>query len=211
MAYLKAYIKPAYSYGWQGAPTFNTRVTDVVGGDERRLGRWSQPRHRFGVQFKHLNDEKYQQILAQFMVARGKLHGFLHLNGLNYQATDELFAVADGATSEFQLSKLSVVAGVSYSHNINALYAPAPDGSAVDTPITATINGVPTSAFTLDRDRGKIIFDTEPAADAILRWSGLFSHWVRFNNDELPFSFDQPNGRYGSIELLELRPPRVTP
>ena len=45
----------------------------------------------------------------------------------------------------------------------------------------------------------------------ILRWSGSFSVWVRFDNDRLPFSIDSRSGGdfvvNGSVDLLEMPPP----
>lgn len=212
MAYLKAYIGAAYSHGWEGGPEFKTRIVDMANGRDRRNAEWAQPRHRFTLGFQHLNAESYASIKQMHLVARGMLHTFLHQDGLDPSATDELFGLGDGVEDEFQLSKLSVVSGVTYQRFVYALFVPGDNGIATDAPITVTINGEPTTAFTLDRDRGLIVFDDPPEVDAVLRWSGPYSLWVRFAQDWLPFSFDEPNGRYGTVDLLEDKaPPEVTP
>lgn len=207
--YLRAYIDQCASYGWTGGQEFQTRIRLLSNGRERRNADWSQGRHRFTIPFQNIGSEGYQAVRQMHEVCRGMLHAFLYLDPLNNEADDELFAVADGS-SEYQLTTTSVIDGVSYQREVSALYIPGDNGSAVQVTPIVMVNGTPT-AVTVDYDRGKVLFGAPPTPGAVLRWSGRYSVWVRFNNDWLPFSVDNRRGvdfaHNGTIELLELPPP----
>lgn len=205
MAYLRAYIEQCEALGFAGGPEFKTTIVAMTNGRERRNADWDQPRHRFTLPFQNIAPRAYAQIKQMHMVCRGALNAFLYRDPLDNVAVDQLFAVGDGVETVFQLSTLSVVDGVSYLRNVYALDTNAD--------VAISINGsvADPSAYTLDRDRGKVAFASAPANGAILRWSGDFVVWVRFANDWLPFSIDQRRaGEYainGSVELVEVKPP----
>lgn len=210
MAYLKAYIPACEGYGWQGGPEFKTRIVEMSNGRERRNADWAQPRHRFTLPFLNIDPSEYSGIKQHHYVCRGMNHAFLYRDPLDYTAINELFDTGDGIRQEFQLAKLSVVDNVSYLRNVYALYSPAGDGDAMQATPVVTVNGVPT-AVTVDYERGIVMFSSAPANGALLRWSGEFSIWVRFNQDWLPFSIgSQTKDGYassGTIDLIELPPP----
>lgn len=203
---LQAYLEPTISYGWSGGPEFKTRIVALKkNGRNRRNADWDQARHRFTLPFEHLDNGKYRAIKRMHMVCRGQLHTFLFRDELDYEASNEQFGVGDGSTKTFQLSKVSEEDGVEYSRQVFALYKPDPDnpGEALEAAPTITVDGTPTTAFTVDADTGQVTFDSAPAEGAVLRWSGEFSLWVRFAQDWLPFSFEFDEGTYGSIDLVE--------
>lgn len=205
MAYLRAQIEACEAYGWEGGPEFRTRIVEMQNKRERRNAEWADPRHRFTLPFQNINPADYANIKQMHLVCRGMLHAFLYRDPLDNMADDEVFGVGDGSLAEYQLSKLSVVDGVSYQRNVYAL----PDPPAV----TVTANDVPVSGVTVDPDTGRIVFDTPPANGAILRWSGPFMIWVRFNQDWLPFSIDNRSAdgfaHNGTVELIEVPPPET--
>lgn len=212
MAYLKTYIPACEGYGWVGGSEFKTRIEVLLSGRERRNGDWSQGRHRYTIPFLNLDDDGYTSVRQVFEVARGMLHAFLYFDPRDNVAVNEVFAVADGS-SEYPLSKASTLDGVTYQRQINALYTPNADGTASQATPIVTVNGTPT-AVTVDYERALVTFSPAPTPGAILRWSGAFSVWVRFNADWLPFSIDSRNHRTaahnGSVELIELpSPPEV--
>lgn len=209
MSHLKGYIPAKHSYGWSGGPEFKTRIVTLKNGRERRNGDWFQPRHRYMLEFQQLSKSAYAAVKSQHLVCQGMLRAFLFFDGLDNEADDELFAVAAAGQTEFQLSKLSVLDGVEYRREVYALYRPDANdpGTAVDSSITVTADGSPISV-TLDRDRG-IVTTAPMAGGESMRWTGPFSVWTRFNRDWMPFSFDQPDGIYGSIDLIEVAPPQA--
>lgn len=204
--FIRAFIAACEAFGWSGGPSFQTRIKQLVNGQERRNADWSQETNRYTIPFQNIDAADYAAIVTMFRVCRGMAHVFLYRDPLDHAAVNELFAVGDGVTTEFPLSKLSTIEGVSYQREIHALYAPADDGEALDATVTVTVNGTPT-AVTLDRDRGRVLFGAPPAGGALLRWSGEFAVWVRFDADWLPFSLDNRHGlgyaHNGQVVLLE--------
>lgn len=209
--YLKKYIAQCEAFGWSGGPEFQTRIVQMANGRERRNADWGQHRHRYTLPFQNIRPDGYATVRQMFEVVRGQLGEFLYYDPLSRLATDQLFGVGDGVTTEYQLSTLSVLDGVTYQREVYALYTPDDGGDAIEVTPTIAISGVPTVAFVTDPDRGKVIFTVAPANGAPLRWSGPFSVWVRFLNDWLPFSIDNRSGEgftiNGTIDLMELPPP----
>lgn len=212
--YLRAYIAACEGYGWEGGPEFKTTIVQLQNGRENSNADWVLPRHFFSVPFNNIRKGRYASIKQMHMNRRGRWGKFLYRDRLDYEATDEVFAVAEAGQDTFQLAKVSTIDGVSYLRHVFALYVPEPAGDAQDAPFTLTVNGTPTTAFTLDRDRGLVILDSPAAGGEVLAWSGAFSLWVRFDNDRLPFSIDNRTGgaagEYvvnGQVDLLECPPP----
>jgi uncharacterized protein (TIGR02217 family) len=197
MSHLDAYLDPCMAYGWEGSPRFRTLVTDLENGDEYRNAEWMEARHEYTAPFMNISKDAYREVKKMFMVCRGMLHAFRFIDVLDYQATSEQFGTGDGATAEYQLSKLSTVDGVSYTRNVYAL---------ANTPVI-TVNGAPTTDFTVNPRNGKILFDTAPANGAILRWTGEFDIWVRFTTDSIPFTLDSIDATNGQVGVMEVPAP----
>ena len=198
MAYIRGYLETCEGFGWEGGPQFNTRVVTLANGFERRNGDWAEARRKFTIPFLNLSRERYLPILNMFYAAKGMLHCFLYRDPTDNEAIDELIGFGDGIRTDFQLSKLTVVDGFTYQRNVYAI----PD----DETIEVTVDSIPTSVL-VDKDRGLILFDAAPASNAEIRWSGIFDVWVRFNQDYLPFTLDNPNAMNGQVELIEMPPP----
>lgn len=197
MSYLNAYLQPCPGYGWQGGPSFNTRIVEMKNGRERRNADNAQARHSFQSPFNNISKEAYRQIKQMHLVCRGRLHCFKFRDELDFQAENEIFGQGDGTAVDFQLRKISTIDGISYIRNTYVITG----GVAA-----VTVNGVPT-AVTVDEDRGIVTFAAPPANAAILRGTWEFDIWVRFDQDYLPFSIDNVNAVNGSVDLIEEPPP----
>lgn len=209
--YLRAYIPTCEAYGWDGGPEQRTQIVTLRNGRERRNAQWIQPQHFFSVPFQNISQPQYAPIKQMHLNRRGRWGVFLYHDPSDPSADDDIFAVAEAGQTSFQLAKYSVIEGVSYRREIYALYRPNSDGSAQEVVPIITVDGTPTTDFVNDPDRGIVIFNTPMTGGEILHWSGLFSLWVRFDNDRLPFSIDNKSGgefvMNGSVELLEMPPP----
>lgn len=199
MSYINAYIEKCSAFGWQGGPVFKTQIVTMASGREKRNGQIAEARHAYSAPFQNINQSDYANIKQMHLVCRGQLHAFRFRDELDFEADAEVFAVADGVETEFQLRKVSTVDGVTYNRNVYALRS-----------VVVTANGAP-SAPTIDMDRGLAIYGAAPANGTILRWSGEFDIWVRFNQDDLPFSIDnrgqEGSGINGVVDLIEVPPP----
>ncbi|MGJ7544635.1 DUF2460 domain-containing protein [Variovorax sp. LT1R16] len=195
MAYLDTYLDIDPAYGWQGGPSFQTRIVSMKNGRERRNAERSEARHSFGISFEHIEREEYRKVKQHHLVCRGRLHCFPFRDALDFEAAGEIFGQGDGATTVFQLCKISVLDGVSYVRNCYVI------PKAV-----ITENGSPVTP-TIDPRRGLVTFSAAPAAGVILRWSGQFDIWVRFDQDDLPFSIPAFEMATGAIDLIEVPPP----
>lgn len=213
MSYIRKYIPTCEGYGWTGGPVFNTRIVRMMTGRERRNAEQDQPQHVFSVPFNNIGQTQYIPIKQMHLNRRGQWGCFLFRDRLDDIAENEFFAVAEGGDTVFQLSKWSIQDGIGYQSKIQAIYSPDADGEAVDSPVTITVNGSPTTDFVLDRDTGIVTFNSGRTAGQVLRWSGSFSRWVRFARDDLPFSIDNKSGSEfvvnGSIELMEMPAPKL--
>ena len=199
--HLDAYLAPCPGYGWEGGPEFQTRIVSLTNGRERRNANWSQPRHKYSAPYLNISREAYRDIKRMFYVCRGMQNAFRFRDELDYQATDQQFGIGDGVTDTFQLLTVSVADGVPYGRNVYAL-ASTPE---------IMVDGVITAGLTVDMDRGLVTFDTPPSVGELLTWSGDFDIWVRFNQDYLPFSLDNPDATNGSVEVIEVPPPELLP
>ena len=213
-AYVRNYIKACEAYGWEGGPEFNTEIIQQMNKAEKRNARWSQSRFFATLPFVNISPESYGEILSMFEDRKGMWGVFLYRNPLNYLVSDLEFGVGDGVQDEFQLVANFRIGNRLSTRNVYAIYLPGDegtDGEAVPADVTVYVNGVVEAGVTIDHDRGRVLFNTPPAFDAVLTWDGAFSHWVRFNNDRLPFSIDtRSQGEFvtnGMVELIEVNPP----
>ena len=130
MSYLRAYIPACEGYGWEGGPEFSTRIVRMASGRERRNAEWSQPQHFYAIPFANLTQTQYAPIKQMHLNRRGRWGCFLFRDRLDDYASNESFAVAESGQTEFQLSKWSVIDGVAYHNEINAIYLPGDDWTA---------------------------------------------------------------------------------
>lgn len=198
MAHLQTTLAQCAGYGWQGGPEFKTQIVELQSGRERRNAMWAQARHRYTAPFLNISKQAYRGIKQLHLVCRGQLHAFQFRDELDYEADQEVFAIGDGTTKVFQLSKTSLLDGVQYTRNVYAL-----DGI----PVIRADGVVVSSGITVDLLRGTVSFDVAPADGSVLDWTGDFFVWVRFTQDFLPFTLDNINATNGSVDLLEVAPP----
>lgn len=210
--HIREYIRACEAYGWEGGPEFNTSITTMVNKGEKRNADWSQSRFFASLPFMNIRQDIYQNILDMFEDRMGRWGAFLYRNPAMHNAVDAVFGEGDGVTDEFQLGVMAGRQGRERFRFVYALYIPEPnsDGEATESTITVYVDDTPT-AVTIDYDRGRIYFDTPPMDGQVLSWTGPYSHWVRFDNDRLPFSIDnrieEGYALNGSVDLIQVEPP----
>lgn len=196
--YLRAEIAQCPAYGWIARPQFNTKITTMANGRENRNAMWANARHAYSAPFQNIKPESYRNIKQMHYVCRGMAGCFQFKDQLDHLAENEIFGYGDGTTAVFQLRKISTIDGVSYDRDCFVIKPGA----------VFTDNLSPVSP-TVDLDRGTVTFSVAPASSHVLRWTGEFRVWVRFDQDDLPFSLDNKNAVNGTVELIEVPPPGV--
>jgi uncharacterized protein (TIGR02217 family) len=187
------------AFGWQGGPSFNTRVATTQAWMERRNANNISCRHSYSLPLQNIVDDDYLTLLKQvFMACRGQLHSFKVKDYADFEAVNEVFGEGDGATLSFQLSKTSNFGAAAY---VRVITKPSEN-------VFITVDGTVTAA-TIDYNTGIVTFAVAPASGALLRWSGEFRVPVRFNSDVLNTTIDNKSadGDFiinGSVDLIEV-------
>lgn len=187
-------INQCEAFGFTGGPTFRTLITSLRNEREIRNGEWAIARHVYGASYLNIGVDGMKEVRRMFYVCRGRLHSFRFTDPVDHDAANVIFGVGDGVTSIFQLSKPSEADGIIYRRQIALPVTPS-----------VTVNAAP-STPDIDLETGEVDFGmSPPGMGEILRWSAVrFDVKVRFDQDELPFSLDNPDAMNGSVNLIEV-------
>jgi len=193
--------------GAQGGPEFATVIQESVSGQEQRVKVWAKCRARYDIAYSVLNSEdpigSYKAVLALFYAHNGRLRPFRFKDWSDYQAQDDIFAVGDGSTTAFQISKLydpslillSLPGSITYRREIY-LFATTP---------VIRVNGILQTVgtdYTMS-ETGLLTFITPPPNGHLLTWSGEFDIPVRFDTDRLPVTMNVNS--IANIDSISLR------
>ncbi len=192
--------------GARGGPERRTDVTTLVGGGEKRNGRWAHSRRRYNAGYGVKSRADMQAVLAFFEERRGRLHGFLWRDGLDFSSgagvplpTDQWIGAGDGARTLFQLTKTYGAAFDPYRR---------PIAKPVAGSVRVAVNGVEAlGGWTVDVTTGVVGFATAPAMGATVTAGFLFDVPVRFDSDRLDIELNTFDGAEApSIPLVEILP-----
>lgn len=194
------------AFGSSGGPSRRTDVVSLANGDEERNAVWADSRRSYdaGQGVKSLDDVDK---ITQFFEARyGRLYGFRYKDPLDNksclpsgvpQATDQAIGTGTGSLSTFQLVKLYVSGGYTYSRTIKKPCV----GS-----VLVALDGVPTTAFTVDTTTGIVTMDSPPSAAVAVTAGFQFDVPVRFDTDDLAMNVEKfMSGQVPSIPLIEIK------
>ncbi len=192
--------------GARGGPERKTDIVTLASGAEERNSRWRQSRRRYNAGYGVKSRADMQAVLAFFEERRGRLHGFLWRDGLDYSSggavpapTDQRIGTGDGGRTSFQLSKTY---GTSFDPYLRTIVRPVA-GS-----VRVAVAGVEmSSGWTVDVATGMVGFSVAPANGAAVTAGFLFDVPVRFDTDRLDIeltSFDAAEAP--SIPLVEILP-----
>lgn len=199
-SYIDEFLDGCFAYGFEGGPVFNTQIIELQNGREKRNAMWAEHKHKYNGSFLNIKTEQYRKIKQMHLVARGRLKAFKIIDPLDNFAVNQNFAQGNGVNNKFQLSTTSSIAGVSYTRGVYGIIA--------NNNFKILVNNILVDNYTVDTKRGTITFNNPPEEGSILTWSGNFFIWVRFEQDDLPFTLDNPNLTNGAVTLIEVPPPR---
>ncbi|WDR02756.1 DUF2460 domain-containing protein [Devosia algicola] len=192
--------------GARGGPERKTDIITLASGAEERNSRWALSRRRYNAGYGVKSRTDMQAVLAFFEERRGRFHGFLWRDGLDYSSgaavptpTDQTIGTGDGSAAHFQLTKQY---GASFDPFLRPITKPVV-GS-----VRVAVDGVEaTSGWLVDADTGIVEFATAPSADAVITAGFLFDVPVRFDIDRLEIELTSFDGAEApNIPLVEIMP-----
>jgi len=189
-----------------GGPRFSTSILELVSGHEARNQNWNTARASWNISYGIQSKEDYIRVLNFFYARRGRLRGFRFKDWADFSVEDEVFAIGDGSTRAFQLTKTYPDI---LSNYVKFIQNPNPITVKIFSVSIDTLGSqVPTSRYTVNRDTGIVTFGSSgiPGDRVILRWTGEFDKPVRFDTDELDLSLTAFNaGAIPNITIREIR------
>lgn len=194
--------------GARGGPERRTDIVTLGSGFEERNSAWADSRRHYNVGYGLRGLDDIHELIAFFEARHGRLHGFRWRDRADWkscapggtpQADDQLIGTGDGTQAAFQLIKTYVSGPASYVRMIAKPVA----GSLV-----MAVDGVATSAFTLDAATGLVTFDVGaiPTSGAVVRAGFEFDVPVRFDTDRLDIDLSAfTAGAVPDIPVIEIR------
>ena len=180
--------------GVSGGPGFKTSIIETSSGDEYRNVEWSRVRGRWTIAYT--NDHRdNQEITAFFYARRGRAYGFRFRDWSDYHV-DNVFAVGDGTTTEFQAAKVYEPGPYAFWRPLTRLVAP----------VVISIDGVSNGDAVVDINTGKVNFPLAPDAGAQISIKCQFDVPVRFDIDDLPvLMVTQDLSQIQGVPIIEIR------
>ena len=197
------------SFGALGGPERRTEIVTLANGFEERNTPWAHGRRRYdaGMGLRSLDDVAL--LIAFFEARQGQLIGFRWKDWADFQSCapsqtiahgDQLIAVGDEATTQFQLVKSYRSGDATYVRPITKPVA----GS-----VTVSVGGVPVRAggdYTLDDNTGVLTFTSPPDTAAAIRAGFEFDVPVRFDTDAIMTSMSSfQAGEVPDVPVVEIR------
>jgi uncharacterized protein (TIGR02217 family) len=192
--------------GARGGPERRTDVVTLAGGGEQRNTSWQHSRRRYNAGYGIKSRADMAAVLAFFEERRGRLHGFLWRDGLDFSSggtpptpLDQVIGTGNGARTDFALTKRY---GASFDPYIRPITRPVA-GS-----VRVALGGVEQLAgWTVDVTTGLVHFETAPGAGLAITAGFLFDVPVRFDTDRLDVELTSFDGAEApSIPLVEILP-----
>lgn len=202
MAFEETRLNDKGSYGFQGGPRFSTLITSLnTNGNERRSRRWVNPLWIYTAPYKNVTLEVFYELQSAHLALGGMFDGFRFKDWSDYRArmlvgqSRPTIGFGTGAEQELQLIKNYTFGSKTYSRPIKKPV----DGTVIlyadGTPITSSTNATTGIATFTATDGAVITADFD------------FDVPVRFDSDELPFTYEEWQAMSSNISLVELRNP----
>lgn len=202
MAFDEVRLPARLAFGSTGGVERRTEIATLASGFERRSTPWALGRRRYliGANLRSLDD--MAELTAFFEARRGRLYGFRFKDFADFKscapggtiaATDQALGMGDGARKAFDLTK-------TYGDVVRPIAKPV-TGS-----VRVALDGVETTAFSLDATTGRVTLAVAPGPGVATTAGFAFDTPVRFDTDRIETtleSFDA--GRMAAVPLIEVR------
>ncbi|MEM9572110.1 MAG: DUF2460 domain-containing protein [Pseudomonadota bacterium] len=202
MAFHEVLFPITLALGARGGPQWRTDVLPLASGAEIRNAPWSRGRRRWDVGSAVTDLTGLQTLVAFFEARSGPLNGFRFRDPLDHKSCgadevpnfdDQALGVGDSATVEYQLAKISDGVGRKIHKPVAESVRVGMDGVLLD------------QGWAVDHSTGRVVFDSPPAAGAVLTAGFYFDVPARFENDQINAVIEAYGaGRIASLGLVEL-------
>jgi uncharacterized protein (TIGR02217 family) len=208
MAFDDIRFPTAISRGATGGPERRTEIVTTASGHEERNSRWADSRRRYNAGFGVKSLDDLHEVVRFFEERRGRLHAFRWKDHLDFRSCppqqavsplDQVLGTGTGSLATFQLVKRY---GSGLRDYVRTITKPSP-GS-----VRVSVNGVATSAFTVDALTGMVTFSPGnlPLAGATVTAGFDFDVPVRFDTDQLRINLTSfAAGDIPDIPIVEVR------
>ena len=196
----------AISFGSSGGVTRRTEIVTLANGFEERNTAWAQSRRRYdaGLGVRSLDD--LDQVLSFFEARRARLHAFRWKDWLDHKScvpsatpapTDQAMIGGEVAQVVYQLLKHYGDGADSYARVVT---------KPVQGTVRVAVDGVETSAFSVDHATGVVTLDTAAPVGALVTAGFEFDVPVRFDTDQIEVNMAAfEAGDIPSVPVIEVR------
>lgn len=193
--------------GVSGGPERRTDIVNLSNGREARNARWKNSRRLYDAGSGVRSVSDLYEVLSFFEARSGELYGFRFRDPIDNRscaplatvsAADQVIGTGDGATVSFQLIKTYSDAGGSKVREIS---------KPVEGSVKVALDGVETTAFSVDVLTGIVTLGAAPAAGVSVTAGYEFDVPVRFAVSRIDVDLQAFNaGRIPTIPLTEILP-----
>ena len=168
-------------YGSRGGPGFKTSVFRMDSGFETTQPEWDRIRARYTVEYPYATALDVAAVEDFFYGMRGRAIGFRFKDWTDYQITNQIIGVGDGAQTRFQLFKRYESGGHHFDRIIKK-----PVKGTVQRILVDDAELLENTDFSISYGTGVIVFNDPPAAGTILTITYIeYDVPVRFDTDEM--------------------------
>jgi uncharacterized protein (TIGR02217 family) len=209
MAFHEVRFPASLSFGSVGGPERRTDIITLANGFEERNTPWAHSRRRYDAGFGLRSLDDVEALIAFFEARQGQLIGFRWKDWSDYKscapsdevdALDQLIAVGDEVTDQFQLTKTYRSGRTTYSRPIS---------KPVEGTIRVAVGGDvlrQSVDFEVDFETGTITFPHPPDQGAEIRAGFEFDVPVRFDTEAIMTSISNfQAGEAPNVPILEIR------
>ena len=169
---------PGLTWDQEKAPEFSTSIQRSVSLTELRGSYADAPVWHFKRSYELLRDDatnnELQQLAGFFLDHLGRWDSWLYTDPDDYIVANQVIGTGNGSATTFQLYR-----------SFGAFNEPIANANTIT---LVSVNNTPTSNYTHNTTTGIITFNSPPAANGVVRWSGTYYYRCRFKDDTMQFS-----------------------
>ncbi|MEP4195388.1 MAG: DUF2460 domain-containing protein [Aliishimia sp.] len=209
MSFHEVRFPASLSFGSVGGPERLTDVVTLANGFEERNTPWSHSKRRYDAGFGMRSLDDVEALIAFFEARRGQMYGFRWKDWSDFKSSlasgepeigDQLIALADGSTRDFELVKTYSSGDFNY---VRPIRKPVANSVVVGVDGVALNEG---TEFSVDHATGMISLASAPAPQAHVTAGFEFDVPVRFDTGQIQTSVASfKAGQVPNVPILEIR------